>query len=231
MIATSKAPVAFTLPWRKGPGASVFQVRPGDVIERAELEAEIAGEHRAARVYRFELDAAFEAGVKALLADRPDDAAQLIEWLGHESAGEALEPQEAALLREARDTLAEHWPAYRALRSRQERRNALTPVVAFRRFVCGWEGEGMPAYAAGPDGLVPLDLMAQLDPLAVQAAGAHAYSLLYAGGSEKNSASPSPSDEGRKTSTSDSRRGAGKSTAKRGSKTRSSRSPRKSSGS
>lgn len=228
MSILSKTPVPWPVPWIPG---QKFFFRVGDVIERSNLEAELAGEHRAGRVYNFELEMAFGQGIETLLKDSPDDAAQLAQLQQAAAAGDELAIAEAAQLEQARDLLAEHWPPYRALKAKLERRNGLIPILAFRRFCTGWEGEGLPVFARGPDGLVTMECMAAVEPLAITAAGSFAYSLLYGGDkeSEKNSGPPSKSGGDRKTSASATPRGAGKSAGTAGRKTRSSRSPRRSS--
>src|SRR4051812_20043043 len=110
MIRTSKAPVSFPVPWNK---AQVLYFRPGDIWERGEFEADMTGLHRAGQVYAFQLREAFEAGVVALLKGSPEDASQIVEWSQAEESD--LSPDEAASLAVAREAVAEHWPAYRAL--------------------------------------------------------------------------------------------------------------------
>lgn len=226
MSVFAKGPVPWPVPWAKG---QTVYLRAGDVIERAMMEAELAGEHRAGRVYPFEMEAAFGEGLATLLAETPDDAGQLLQFLQTESEGAELGAADKAMLAQARDLLAEHWPPYRALRAKQERRNAMIPLVALRRYCTGWEGKGLPAFARGPDGLVTLEAAAGLEMLTITAAGSFAYSLQYGGGAVqgKNSEPPSKSGGDQGTSTSSTPRKAGTSTARAGSKTRSSRSTRK----
>jgi hypothetical protein len=235
MIALSnREPVAWSPEWLAASGERPrFLFRAGTVVERAGLEAELAGEHRAGRVFDFELSAAFEEGVKALLSDNQDGANQLVEWARAEAAlvgNEKLPDEEAASLAGAREALAEHWPPYKALLGRLERRKALAPVVAFRRFCVGWEGNDLPPFTKAIDGTVTLDAMGALDALTVQAGGFFAYQLLYGGGVEKNaSALPGQRDSAQETSPSGATGKAGSSATKSGSKTRSSRSSPKSS--
>lgn len=230
MVTLSTAPQAFIPAWTRGTETERrYFMRPGDVIERANFEAELAGEHRAGRVFGFELKDAFVSGVTALLADRPDDAAALIALADAEAAGDPIPPDEMALLEGAREQLEQHWPAYRAVNARAERRRSLLPIVAFQRFCAGWDGPGLPAYEAERFGGVTRAAMAQLPAEELAAAGVFAYSLLYIGGQEKNSAPPLQSDNGPETSISDNATADGSSAAKDGTKTRSSRSRRKSS--
>jgi hypothetical protein len=227
MIRTSKAPVPWKVPWRE---ERTYFIRAGDPMERADIEADLAGDCRAGPVYGFELEAAFAQGVDFLLSETPDYAAHLKELAAAEAAlehGEKMPPDEAALLEAARETLSEHWPAYRALVRRDERRHQFFPLLAFRRFCAGWEGDEMPEYRPGLDGLVPLDLVSEIPGLEMKAAGAFAVSLLYASGRDKegNSARLSSSAESRKTSSSRAGGKAGRSPASASSrKTPSSRS-------
>ena len=51
---STSAPVRWSPPWREGAaGAPVYLIRAGSVIEREMLEAELAGEHRAGKVFDF----------------------------------------------------------------------------------------------------------------------------------------------------------------------------------
>lgn len=224
MIRTSKAPVRWPVPWDKD---RIFLFRAGDVAERAEFEAVLAGECRAGSVFPFQLSAVFAEGVQALLADDPDGAARLIQIERAEyglEPGEKLDPLELAALEEVRELLTVHWPAYRTLVAREARRAELAPVVAFRRFCAGWEGEDLPEYKTGPDGEVTPEAMIGVPALILKAGGAFAYSLLYGRGEEveKNSERPLSSGKGRTTSPSRRRRAAGTSPGGGGSKTRSS---------
>jgi hypothetical protein len=213
MIRISKAPVAWPVPWDDG---RRYFFRAGDVLERADFEAELAGEHRAGNVYPFEYAAVFAEGVRALLADSPDQAAQLIELAQSEAAlekDETLPAEDVAALAQARELLEQYWPAYRALTGRDERRHEIAPVLAFRRFCTGWEGEGLPDFALGADRQVSLETMAALPSLDIKAGGSFAYRLLYGrgGDAEKNSDGPLPSGKGPTTSPSPGPKGAGRS--------------------
>jgi hypothetical protein len=139
MIRTSKAPVAWPVEWR--PGVQYF-FRAGDVIERAQFEGELAGEFGAASVYCMEKLAMFAEGVAALLADRPDYAAQLVEMDRADMAlkqGERLPPEEAAAIVQARELVRQHYPPYRAVIVQEEQRHSVTPVAAFARYCTGWD--------------------------------------------------------------------------------------------
>lgn len=235
---STKAAKRHTAGWMThlGAEAPVFLIRPGSVIERAQLEAELTGEYGAARVFAFDLSKAFREGVEALCDS--DDAARLVGIADAEAAlpeGEALPKEEASILREARAELAKHWPAYRALRTRMALRTEVAPIIALRRFCVGGERvmgmDGKPiTFERGPDGFLMLDEIGRIDPFQMLDAGNAAYQLLYPEEDLRgNSQQPSQSDESQPLSTSDaSSTKDGGSPARSGKKTRSASSRRKS---
>jgi len=234
MIRTSKEPFPFALPWNED---VVFMIRPGDMIDRGKVEAALA-EQAAEAVFDFQLAATFEEAVNELLSDNPDEAGQLLAIAAAEAAlepGEKLPANEAAALSEAREAVRGSWPAYRALMAQAARRNELLPTVAFQRFVTGWQGEDLPEFRKGIDGLLTLGVMSQFPPIVIRAVGFRAYQALYATGEVKNSAPPSPSDESQAPTASDTSAKASSSRPARtvkkkpGKAIRSSRSPRRSS--
>ncbi|HEV7658832.1 MAG TPA: hypothetical protein VGO55_03200 [Allosphingosinicella sp.] len=204
-------------------------IRAGDVAEREMFEAELTGEHDAGRVLEYEVKGAFEAGVAFLLADAPDQLAELEAMLAAEKEIEAsnsdllrrvfeireedrpafLEKETRRLpdnqrqdLEEIRRLVAKYWPDYRSLMAQQARRVAMLPLEAFRRFCVGWEGLKQP-FQAGPDGLVTLEAAGGVAQNDMKSAGLHAYRLLYGAVTEegrKNSSAPAKSGSARKTS-------------------------------
>jgi hypothetical protein len=141
-------------------------------------------------------------------------------------AKDALDPRERQQLIDARAVLSEHWPEYRELRAQAARREALIPLLAFRRFCTGWENVAEP-FERGPDGLVSLAAIGKLPALELRTVGTFAYRLLSPAGELGNFARPSSSDSGPATSSSDAPSPvAGKSPAKGGKKTPASRSRR-----
>lgn len=213
MIPTTTDAVRFVLPMFEPDDdkAPAFFLRAGNVNERQALEAELAGDYRAGRVYDFELAACFAEGVAELMADDPgrDALLSLAEAEDNLAEGERLPAAERQMLAKAREILAEHWPEYRSLMAQANRRRQFKPLVAFRRFCVGWENvqqasnAKLPAvHAAGPDKLVTLFATAQIKPLWLTIAGNRAYDLLYPTDQEKNSDAPSKSDEGPATSNS-----------------------------
>lgn len=195
MISTSTtATVPFSPIWHcdesrePKPGAPVFHLRAGGVIERGQLEAELSGRYRAGRVYDFELRNAVREGVVALLADDPelDRVLGLIEAeaeaereaveTGAKPAG--LDKEDAQLFAQIRAILAEAWPPYADLVAQRERRNELAPLLAFRRFCTGWDNIKADC-TRGRDGLLTEAALRGPDPLDLVAAGNRAYALLY----------------------------------------------------
>jgi hypothetical protein len=226
---STKEPIPWLSPLSQPGKPRTFYLRAGSIRERAFLEAELAGDCRAGEVYDFQLGAAFAAGVRHLLPDDPDGAEQLIQLEETRRSGEALPPEELQQLSQAEGVLAEHWPAYQELRGRAARRAQLLPLVSFRRFCTGWEGEDLPPFAAGMDGMVSEAAMEGLGSLEIRTAGAMAYMLLYGGAVAKDggeAAEPkksygprSRSAKGRKNSSSRASNEAGSSATTSGSKT------------
>lgn len=201
ILTSISEPIRFTPSYRSGDEAPVFLLRAGSVVERGRLEAELAGEHQAGRVFPYELLEAFQSGVQALMADDPgrDEIAALAIAEGE---GETLTGTDRQLLVEAREILTKHWPEYRALVAQAQRRRELAPILALQRFCVGWEKVAAP-FARGRDGLVTEAALAALDPFDLMLAGNEAYGLLYGRGQEGNSSPASVSDSGPATSGSD----------------------------
>lgn len=234
MILTSKgATTPFTPAWmcdaagKPNPGAPILHLRAGDVIERGVMEAELAGPHRAGQVWGFELRQAVRAGVIALLADDPD-LDRLLGLIEAEGEGEAdtLSADDKVLLAGIRNILAECWPEYRDLVAQLERRRAIAPIVALKRYCVAMEVAGVD-FALGRDGQVSDATLAQLEPFLLTVAGNRAYQLQQPRGLEGNSPRPSPSDASPKPSGSaGTSRAGGRSAARAGRKTPGSRSRR-----
>lgn len=221
MILTSTTEtVPFTPPWRTDADAPVFHLRAAGVIERGQLEAEIAGTYQAASVMPWDLRAACVDGVNALLDGDPaqDQVLALIEAEAS-GEGEPLSGDDLRLIEEVRKVLAEHWPPYRDLIAQMERRKALLPIVALRRFCTGIEAKGV-TFSRDRTGQVSEATLAQLDPLEMTMAGSRAYALAYGADAEKNLPPPSQSGDGPATSGSDdTSKAAGRSAKRSGKKT------------
>lgn len=249
MIATStSAPDRFTPAWRclpsgdPEPDATVYLIVAGGVFDRGALEAELAGRHRAGKVWAYELAEAVRGGVEVLLTDDPDqervfqllDQEQELEQrtlellkAGGDPAGFtkqlaalAAEIPEAdrQVLKQVRDVLAEHWQPYRDLLAQQARRREIAPIEALRRFLVGIENG--PDFARGRDGMVSPATLSAIDPLELMTAGNHAYSLLFGTGEKRPLAQPSPSGDGLATSSDAASPAAGSSARKSGRRTR-----------
>ena len=200
-------------------GAPVFHLRAGGVIERGQLEAELAGKYSAGRVYGFELRQAIRNGVVALLADDPefDRVIGLIDVdTEAASGGEAMSDDDAQLFTAIRSVLAESWPEYRDLVAQLERRRELAPILAFRRFCIGWDNLAVP-HAVGRDRCVTDAALRGVDPVDLLSAGNYAYGLLYADDHSGNFGRPGSSAKDPTTSPSaDTSTADGKSTADAG---------------
>lgn len=221
MILTSTTEtVAFTPPWRTDADAPVFHLRAASVMERGQMEAEVAGTYQAASVMPWDLRAACVDGVNALL-DKDPAQDQVLALIEAEASGEGepLAGDDLRLIEEVRKVLAEHWPPYRDLIAQMERRRALLPIVALRRFCTGIEAKGV-TFTRDRTGQVSEATLAQLDPLEMTMAGSRAYALAYGADAEKNLPPPSLSEDGPATSGSDATsKAAGRSGRKSGRKT------------
>lgn len=172
-----------------------FRIRMASLIERGEFDAELEGRHGAAAVPRFiMLDTAI-AGVNALLEG--EEAAEITELLrsfhGEAGDGEKVGASAAdqAQIAAVEDVLKKSWPPYRQLIEQSARYRNLMPLLAFQRFVDGWENvtgtDGKPVeFARDRDGLIPDTVLRRIHPSLVYAAGNRAYSFQYAVGEEKN---------------------------------------------
>lgn len=211
MILTSNGTTTpFTPSWmcddvgKPKPGAPVITLRAGDVIERGQMLAELAGPHRAGEVYGFELRQAVRSGVIALLAEDPelDRLLALIEAEAEPDAADPLTDDDKRLLAEIRKVLAVNWPEYRDLVAQLERRRAIAPIVALKRYCVGIVAEGV-TFTTGKDGFVSDETLGQLEPFLLSVAGNRAFELQLPKGQEGNSPRPSQSDDSPRPSTSD----------------------------
>lgn len=226
ILASTTETVPFTPDWLKEkPSAPIFHLRAGSVIERGQMEAELAGPHRAAKVWGYELRGAIISGVQALLAGDPDFD-HLMGLIASENE-EDFNPSEEdkRLLAGTRAVLSEHWPEYRDLIAQMERRREIAPIIALRRFCTGWENctsesDAPVPFARDRDGMVSDVALRGLKWLELINAGNRAFSLQYGAGEEKNSPPPPPSEGGLEPmSSDDASKAAGKSKAKGGRKT------------
>lgn len=223
MIRTTKAPVAWPVPWADG--QAHFMLRAGDVIERGEFEADLS-ELGAGRVFDFQLEEAFLSGVEALLAGDTDAIGRIRDISAAMASEDTITPDDQALMDGTRELVKQHWPAYAILMKQVSRRGELIPTLAFQRFCTGWEGEGFPEYRKGIDQLVTLECIGEVPPILVRLAGMRAYQMLWATGQEKNFEAPLPPVKSPRPSKSGTREKGGSSRARSGRKTPSSSSRR-----
>jgi hypothetical protein len=225
MIATSKAPVRVVSPFHaEGEAERAYLIRPGDVNERGMFEASLAADFGASEVWPHVKLATIADGLAALLPKEPDTVANLVAIATADMQGEEVPAADRQALAEVLDVLRQHWPDYRQLVLQETRRKELAPTAAFRWFVVGVEGVKV-ELKRGLDGLITLETMAALNPLDIAFAGGRAIALLWGRGAEKNSAPPSKSGGGRRTSPAGgASRAAGRSAKTGGRKTPSSRS-------
>lgn len=205
MLAISTAqPIRWQAEWDAKTGGAVFYYRAATVTERELFEAEAAG-YRAGRVFPWDLQNQFFAGLSALLPEDAESIDRLADAHRRSLYGEDLEAAAQAELDQVSDALIQHWPGYRLLIEQTARRDAVMPVLAVRRFVVGWENvsddSGAPvAFARGLDGMVTEESLRNVTPLTLKSLGMEIYSNLYSTGEAKNSAPPSKSGGGQRIS-------------------------------
>lgn len=196
MVAISTAAQSWRPSWVDEAEAPTFTWRAPTVTERELFEGEMA-RHNALAVFPWDIATAFREGLAHLLADDPEEAERLEEIRSRQVAGEALTPVETGLLAETIAALMQYWPGYRLVVEQQARRETLLPLVAFRKFVTGWEGKVGPEdelpCTRGIDGMIKEEIVGQIDPSYMRSLGVTIYNGMYARGAEKNSAPPSPS--------------------------------------
>lgn len=241
IITSTDETIPFTPQWLEGKkNAPVFHLRAGSVIERGQMEAELAGKHRAAKVWGYELRQAVNEGVAELLKGDPqldeilallgaeleyDVAKATAETKNEQVPEDPLSAADHRKLDGIRKVLAEHWPSYQDLLGQIERRRELAPIVALQRFCTGFENcvgdNGAPSvFATDRQGFMTDASLRSLTSLELLAAGNRAFALQYGHGEEKNSSLPPASDEGRQISKSgDESTEAGKLPATAGAKT------------
>ena len=159
----------------EGGEAAQFRIKPASLIERAAFRRDIA-----AQGCRFPTQAELFAILRGLLADHGDEesggflaAIDYLEFTAETppDAGDAEAAQQiaeaAALVEALEETLRGFENPY--LRALADREHFLTvaPLIAAQRFCVGWEGAyagaDLPAFQQR-NGLIPLELLEQLDP-------------------------------------------------------------------
>ncbi|MEQ5789082.1 hypothetical protein J3454_14390 [Erythrobacter sp. NFXS35] len=181
---------------QKGPG---FRIRMASLIERGEFDAELDGRHSAASVPNFVMLETAIAGVGALLeGDEAEEITQLLRSFhseagakddGGERAGASA--TERAQIAQVEDVLKKSWPAYRQLIEQSARYRNLMPLLAFQRFVDGFENvtgtDGkLVEFERDANGQIPDTVLRRIHPALLYAVGNRAYSFQYSVGEEKN---------------------------------------------
>lgn len=237
----ARTPVRYTPPWLANQSdPPVFLIRAGTVLERQMFEADLAGRFNARTVWPHELREALDSGIRAL-AD-VDDQERLLRVAAGAVQQTLTDEGDKALFTSIDAQFRVHWPPYHALQQRIETRRALIPVLAFMKFVVGWEyvfaiDDAEPlVFARDTFGYVDQAVLGRLDPLVMRVVGSEAYQMLTPSEAQrKNSAPRSKSGGARKTSTSPPRkpastgtggRKAGSSTARAGGATPAPKSPK-----
>lgn len=234
-VITSKGERVIFEPLKNIEDAPKFHLRGGDTIERGIMEGELAGPPYMAReVFPWEFTTALRTGVETLLAG-DDGLDEILDLINSAAQGDerGLDEAQKQKLQQVRTIMAEHWPDYSALVACDQRRRTIAPIVAFRRYCVGIEGNA--SKEAGTvdfkrdalTGLVSDDTLKQVDPLLLTFAGNEAFLLQYGGGHVKNSERLSKSGENPRTSgPAGTSTAAGSSAKTPGKKTRASRSRR-----
>lgn len=172
-----------------------FKIRMASLIERGEFDAELDGRHSAAAVPNFVMLETAIAGVGALLeGDEAEEISQLLRSF-HSDAGDGeragASATERAQIAQVEDVLKKSWPAYRQLIEQSARYRNLMPLLAFQRFVDGFENvtgtDGKPVeFERDASGQIPDTVLRRIHPALLYAVGNRAYSFQYSVGEEKN---------------------------------------------
>lgn len=191
------------LPWEEGKdgqplaGATRWEAKAASVLERQLFEAEVASPPWNAReVFPWEWADVAARAVETVIAD-PDSRERLRQVIGLHRTGQLQAEADVQLWGGFAELLSQSWPEWQALVRRKVTRDQLVPTLACQWFLRRKNGEALPL---GQDGKLTEAALRELDPLTVQALGARIYRALYGWDDAKNSAGPSPSGAGPKTS-------------------------------
>lgn len=202
---------AFTPTWyEKTKPTPVFWLRACSFAERSQYLADIESEC-GPEIYQFQKDAAFVAGVEALLPDRDDqpgnrdERARLVEILGQMRAGEAIGDAERDHFSKSWDVVAQNWPDLRDLTRSESLRAQYLPGLALLHFCIGIDNLTDVSGAAvqfevDARGRMAESTLLRLDPGDVWLTGTFAHNLQWGRSTEKNSASRLRSSAKRKCS-------------------------------
>lgn len=168
-----------------------FRIRMASLLDRGAFDAELEGRHQAAPVPAFiMLDTAI-AGVTALAGDEADELVELLRGFHGDAERSEISEAERAQIAEIEAILTKSWPPYRQLVEQNARYRNLMPLIAFQRFIEGWENvtgmDGKPVeFARDKAGNIPDAVLRRIHPALIYAAGNRAHNFQYAAGEEKN---------------------------------------------
>lgn len=171
-------------------GAPVFMIKPPTLMERIRYNRDLT-ELGARMPRREEMLTALRAGVSLIIepADRP-----ALEALLDAAQSDTLEEGDKASLTELENLMRDHYPPYAKLCAVQGFWFSTAPIMAFRRFVVGWQNAAQPFKRVGD--LIPEALLEQFDLNIITEVGwAGLLQSRLSEADAKNSPSPSPLDE------------------------------------
>lgn len=168
-----------------------FRLRMASLMERGAFDAELEGRHQAAPVPAFVMLDTAIAGVHALAGDDAPELEELLRSVNSEAGPTEISEDEQTQIAEIQAILAKSWPPYRQLVEQNARYRNLMPILAFQRFVDGWENitgtDGKPVeYERDKAGNIPDGVLRRIHPALIYAAGNRAHNYQYAAGEEKN---------------------------------------------
>lgn len=190
------------LPWETGKDgqpletATRFEAKAASVLERQLFEAEVASPPWNAREV-FPWEWADEAGRAVAQLAQVDDRDRLTHVIALHRTGQLTDEADRQLWAGLGELLDQSWPAWQALKRRQETRDQILPTLACQWFLRRKGGEALPL---GTDGKLTDEALRGFDFLELQALGRAIYRSLYGWEQAKNSDGPSPSGGGPKTS-------------------------------
>ncbi|MCA6305659.1 MAG: hypothetical protein IM628_12710 [Phenylobacterium sp.] len=171
-----------------GDDGPTYWVRPATLFERAAFHRDLAA--RGVKIHaRERLSAALREDLTALAPENLDDLLTLVDLVSATAPG-ALDEAEAARFDLVCDVCRRSGGRFAAVEADHVYWAEMVPLLAAKRFLDGWEGDGLPAFERGRDGVAD-DLLERLDPLHLVQAGWKAWSLMtVTKATEKNSVSP-----------------------------------------
>jgi hypothetical protein len=171
-----------------GEEGPTYWVRPASLFERAAFHRDLAS--RGVKIHaRERLTAALREDLAALAPENLADLLALVDLVAATAPGE-LGEAEAARFDLLCDVCRRAGSAFAAVEADHVYWAEMVPLLAAKRFLDGWEGDGLPPFARGREGVAD-DLLERVDPLHLVQAGWKAWSLMTVSkATEKNSVSP-----------------------------------------